>query len=326
MKLCYIAASDGIYTYSLTENSTLSFFDRYPASKPMYFAYDGGRLFSLLYDPAENGESAVMPLWVDTAGLPTDPSPSFPTGGREGCHLSVLDNVIYAANYSSGSIARMPLDGTQSTLVTHEGHGVRPDRQEMPHTHFIAPMPGERYLAGCDLGLDRVFLYDRDLNPISEVRFPDGCGPRHLCFSGDGRYAYCANELSSTVSVLSCDGEQGTLTHLSHISTRRADHAEHANYPAAIRCDGEYVYVSNRGDDDVAVFRCDADDSALTHIANLPTHGAWPRDIWVAGDLMLCTNEHSDSITVLRLSADRTSAVLLQTITEIPAPIAVLMV
>ena len=326
MKLCYFAASDGIYTFRLSENGTLTFFDRYSADRPMHFAYDSGRLFALLCDPAGDGESAVLPLWVDDAGLPTDPSPSFPTGGREGCHLCVLDNVVYTANYSSGSIARIPLDGTPTTLVTHEGHGIRPDRQEMAHTHYIAPMPGDRYLAVCDLGLDRVFVYDRNLHPISEVRFPDGCGPRHLCFSPDGRHAYCANELSSTVSVLSCDGENGTFVHLSHITTRAASHADNDNYPAAIRCDGTYVYISNRGDDDVAVFRIGDDGAELVHIANLPTGGHWPRDIWVEDDLLFCTNERGNHISLFRMTDDRTDAVLVQEICDISKPIAVFVV
>ncbi len=325
MKLCYIAASDGVYTYHLNGDGTLSFFDRLILDRPMYFAHDSGRLFVLLCAPDKTGNSAVVPYFCDPQGLPVDPCPAMTTEGLVGCHLSVLNDTVYAANYSSGSIARIPLDGAAS-LVLHKGHGVRPDRQEMPHTHFIAPLPGEQYLAVCDLGLDKIFVYDRDLNPVSEAVFPCGCGPRHLCYSIDGRFAYCANELSSTVSVLSWDAERGTLSHLSHVSTRDADHGEHENYPAAIRCDGDYVYVSNRGDDDIAVFRIDGDGAALTHIANLPTHGAWPRDIWVKDNLLFCTNEHSDSITVLRMSADRTSAELVQTVTEIPSPVAVLMV
>ena len=323
MNLCYLAASDGVYTYALSEDGTLSSVDRLALDHPMYLALDGGRLFCLLCAPDETGNSAVVPYFVDTQGLPIDPCPSMTTDGRVGCHLSVLGNVVYAANYSSGSITRLPLDGTPSTLITHEGHGIRADRQEMPHTHFIAPLPGEQFLAVCDLGLDRVFIYDRELHPVSEARFPDGCGPRHLCFSADGRYAYCANELSSTVSVLSCDGKRGVMEHLSHLSTRNADHANIDNYPAAIRCDGTHVYVSNRGDDDVAVFRIDGDGEILSHIANLPTHGAWPRDIFVTGDLLFCTNEHSDTVTVLKLSEDRASAELSQTVC-LPAPVAAL--
>lgn len=326
MKLCYICAADGVYTYTCQDDGTLSFVDRLALDRPMYAAYDGGRLFVLLRSPDDSGNSAVVPYFLDPQGLPVDPCPAVTTDGRVGCHLSVLDNTVYSANYSSGSITRIPLDGTESTLVTHEGHGVRADRQEMPHTHFIAPLPGEQYLAVCDLGLDRVFVYDRALNAVSEARFPDACGPRHLCFSSDGRYAYCANELSSTVSVLTCDGENGTFTHLSHITTRAADHADIDNYPAAIRCDGRYVYISNRGDDDTAVFRIDEDGSVLTHIANLKNGGAWTRDIFVCGDVLYCTNEHSDNVTVLRMSDDRTTAVPVQELCDIPAPIAVLIV
>ncbi|MBE6657663.1 MAG: lactonase family protein [Ruminococcaceae bacterium] len=326
MKQCYISASDGVYTFNLCEDGTLAFFDRLALDRPMYTAYDAGRLFVLLRAPDETGHSAIVPYFCDPLGLPVDPTPSASTGGLVGCHLSVLDNVVYAANYSSGSITRMPLDGGEPVLITHEGHGIRPDRQEMPHTHFIAPMPGGSCLAVCDLGLDQVFVYDRALHPVSRVKFPDGCGPRHLCYSADGRYAYCANELSSTVSVLSCDGEAGTFAHLCHISTRASDHRDTENYPAAIRCDGTYVYVSNRGDDDVAVFRCEAGGAALSRIANLPTGGAWTRDIWVEGDLLICTNERADSVTVLRMTEDRTSAKRIQEIKDIPAPIAALVV
>lgn len=326
MHCCYIAASDGIYTYTAAADGTLTFFDRYPADRPMYFAYDGGRLFALLCDPAGDGNSAVLPIWVDDAGLPTDPCPSVSTEGRVGCHLCVVDNTVYAANYTSGSIARMMLDGSDTRLTVHEGHGVHPDRQEMAHTHYIAPMPGGTYLAVCDLGLDRIFVYDRALMKIAECRLPDGSGPRHLCYTPDGRYAYCANELSSTVSILSCDGGQGEFVHLSEVTTRRADHAACDNYPAAIRCDGSFVYVSNRGDDDVAVFRIAEDGAALVHISNLSAGGQWPRDIWVEGDLLITANEHADFVSVFRMSPDRMTAVPVQTLTDLPAPIAILYV
>ena len=58
MNRCYLAASDGIYTYTVSDDGTLSLFDRYPADRPMYFAFDGGRLFVLLCDPAGDGKNA----------------------------------------------------------------------------------------------------------------------------------------------------------------------------------------------------------------------------------------------------------------------------
>ena len=47
MKLCYIAAHDGVYTYSLTDDGTLSLLDRLTIDRPMYLALDGGRLRSV---------------------------------------------------------------------------------------------------------------------------------------------------------------------------------------------------------------------------------------------------------------------------------------
>ena len=105
-----------------------------------------------------------------------------------------------------------------------------------------------------------------------------------------------------------------------------ADREACENYPAAIRCDGGFVYVSNRGDDDIAVFRMEDDGASLVHVSNLPAGGHWPRDMFVSDDLLIVTNERSDCVTVFRMSGDRMSSVLLQTLTDLPAPIAVLCV
>ena len=55
----------------------------------------------------------------------------------------------------------MMLDGSETALLVREGHSVHPTRQEMPHTHYIAPMPGGTHLAVCDLGTDSIAVYDR---------------------------------------------------------------------------------------------------------------------------------------------------------------------
>ena len=48
--------------------------------------------------------------------------------------------------------------------------------------------------------------------------------------------------------------------------------------------------------------------------------------MFVSDDLLIVTNERSDCVTVFRMSGDRMSSVLLQTLTDLPAPIAVLCV
>lgn len=326
MKKIYIAAADGVHLCRLSDDGILTHEELLPCGRTMYLAEDTGRLFLLLLaaDPAGGDNSAVVPYFPDPQGLLTDPCPALTTGGQCGCHLSVLDNIVYAANYVSGSIARMPLDGTPATLLSHTAHTMPlgPDaaRQECPHPHFIAPTPDGRFLLVCDLGLDVILTYDPALQLISAVTLPAGSGPRHLCFSPDGRYVCCANELSSTLSVLAFDSESGTLTHIADVTTRASDHGDHPNYPAAIRCTESQIFVSNRGDDDVAMFCIPGDGFAPHLTANLPCGGAWPRDIAVTDGYLICTCEHSDRITVL----DAKNGNVISVLEEIPEPIAVL--
>ena len=325
-RLLYLAAEDAVVSAELGADGSLTVIDRSPAASPMYFAYDGGRLFSLLCrpDPASE-DSAVVPVWVDGQGLPTDPTPALSTMGRVGCHLCVVDNVVYAANYDSGSVCRVPLDGGAPTLVRHNDaeHGPNPARQERAHPHYIAPTPDGKYLAVCDLGLDAVFVYDPDLNPVSRVQLPAGCGPRHLAYSTDGTVAYCADELSSEVSVLSY--HDGRFAYLGSVLARREDaDLSRRNTAAAIRCTDTHLYLSNRGDDDIAVFRLGGAGEMPQRIANLPCGGSFPRDFALYGDRMVITNEHSDNVVVLRLNEARTEAVLVGELTGIRAPIAVL--
>ncbi|MBQ3065954.1 MAG: beta-propeller fold lactonase family protein [Clostridia bacterium] len=321
----YFSAKDGVHLYRLCEDGTLQPREHFPYDEVMYLAYEGGRMFVLLRAPGEpeDENSAVIPVYTDPNGYLIDPCPSLSTQGRVGCHLSLVGDAVYAANYVSGSISKMPLDGSGITTVTHEGRSVHPTRQDKPHTHYIAPTPDGKYLAVTDLGLDKIFVYDMDLRPISEVMLPAGSGPRHLAYSSDGQYAYCADELSAMVSVLSySDGRFTYLADYDSLPENARASIENNNISAAIRFYDGYVYVSSRGHDSVTVFR--ADGAHLLRLMTFSCGGAYPRDIDLFGDHLVCTNERSDSVTVFRLSKDRDSAEQVCEVAGIPAPIAVL--
>ncbi|MBO5745694.1 MAG: beta-propeller fold lactonase family protein, partial [Clostridia bacterium] len=182
------------------------------------------------------------------------------------------------------------------TVVTHEGHGVNPARQEAPHTHFTAVAP-DGYILCCDLGLDTVFTYDEDLNEISRVKVPDGHGCRHLEFSNDGKTVWCVNEMGNTVSIFDyCDGV---------LTLRKTVDAlpdfDGQNTAAAIRKANGFLYVSHRGADSVARFEI-LPDGDLRLLENTPVGGVSPRDIWIVDDLLLCANEITDSVTVLKMT------------------------
>ena len=321
----YFSARDGVHLYRLREDGTLHFREHFPYDEVMYLAYADGRMFVLLRAPAVPADenSAVIPVYMDTNGYLIDPCPSLSTEGRVGCHLSLVGDAVYAANYASGSISKMPLDGSAVTTVTHEGKSVHPTRQEKPHTHYIAPTPDGKYLAVTDLGLDKIFVYDMDLRPVSEVMLPAGSGPRHLAYSQDGRYAYCADELSAMVSVLSYrDGSFTYLADYDSLPENARASIENNNISAAIRFYDGFVYVSSRGHDSVTVFR--AEEGHLSRLMTFSCGGAYPRDIDLFGDYLVCTNEQSDSVTVFRLSKERDCAQQVCEAAGIPAPIAVL--
>ncbi|MBQ8577121.1 MAG: lactonase family protein [Clostridia bacterium] len=343
MKRVYIAAADGIHLYEMDGDGKLSFVDRTPCGKTTYLCEDAGRIFALLLTlTAGDNTGAVVPYFPDPQGLLIDPCPALLTGGACGCHLSVLDNVVYVANYDSGSVARIPLDGSPVTVVDHARQGIPcgPDgtRQEMPHPHQIVPSPDGKYLCAVDLGLDAVLTYDRELRLETISHLPAGCGPRHLVFSPDGKFAYCANELADTVSVLRYDKERGGFTHLSQILAHASPFTKEEyesrparNYPAAIRLDakGDRLLVSNRGCDTVAVFRRDDNGAVPTWFAEFPVLGqkesdAWPRDFAVSDDFLICANEHADCVTVLRMNEAKTAASVVCEVPDIPQPSAVL--
>src|SRR5437879_4621674 len=92
-----------------------------------------------------------------------------PSGGRGPCHLAVDQTAkcLLVANYGSGSIAAFPIkaDGSlaaSGSVIQHHGSSIDRSRQEGPHGHFITTDPGNRLALTCDLGLDKVLVYDLD--------------------------------------------------------------------------------------------------------------------------------------------------------------------
>ncbi len=294
MKNIYIASCEkggGIYRYSMSDDGMLTFADKTPLDFPMYMAKTNGRMYVVLRAPyTESDESGVCSFKIEADGSLSDRREHGGTKGKVACHILVDDGEIYCVNYVSGSVIKLP-----DTLVVHEGCGPHPTRQESAHTHYVGLTPDKKYICVTDLGLDTVFVYNKDLSLHSKARVPSGHGARHLIFSEDGKYMFCANELTSTLSVFSYEGGELTLIDtengLGHASTDKE------NTAAAIRlCDGK-IYVSNRGDDSVSEFTFDG--KKLTLVRCIPCFGNSPRDFDIFGDHMICTNESSDSVTVL---------------------------
>ena len=320
----YIAACDehgGILHYRLGENGIPVFCDSIPLPRPMYFCLNGSQMHVLLRAPWNgNQNSALCTLDIIPDGSLQGSSDYRSTEGIVACHLSAVEDMVYTANYLSGSLTRLSLTSSDIQTVTHTGHSVHPTRQTEAHTHYIAPIPNTEYLAAVDLGEDRIYVYDQQLHLISYVTMPEGCGPRHLAWSEDGRYVYCSCELSSEIAVLTY--EDGSFTYHGRYSTLplgiRAEDC--ANTASAIRCYGDIVAVSNRGHDSVVFYRRTEDDG-LQVLGFVPVRGQSPRDFDLVGDFLICTNEKSNTVTIfqLHIGEDSFSGVMCAELCDIPS-------
>ncbi len=286
---CACAESGGVYHYIL-EKGEFSFREMLALDRPMYMIIEGRKAYIILKetDPETRFGGLVSCDIADDGSLVNCSEP-VSTMGIVPCHLSRLEGHTYTVNYLSGNISR-----DDGRVVQHSGSGVNLPRQDMPHTHFIAPL-GE-YLLCCDLGLDTVFVYDKNLTEISRAKVPDGMGPRHLEWSEDGKTVWCVNELANTVSLFSY--ENGRLSYRETVDA--LPDYKGVNTAAAIRRQGDLLFVSHRGANSIATFKTQKDGRPAL-IGNTPCGGMGPRDILPIDEFMLSANENSDSVTLLKI-------------------------
>lgn len=313
----YIAScvkGGGIYHYTLSENNVLDFCEKTTLDEPMYMIIRNEKMYILLRQPDEKTNfSGELSIDIDGTGKLFAPSRIISTKGVVACHLEVSDDNIYAVNYVSGSVIKLP-----DTLVTHSGHGLHKVRQAAPHTHFVHASPDGKYILVTDLGLDKIFVYDKDLKLVSEVSIPSGHGPRHLAFSSDGKIVYCVNELGSSVSILSYS--DGKLNLKNTISALPKDFSGE-NISAAIRIKDNYLYVSNRGHNSISVFEI-KDSYNIVLKECVDCGGNSPRDFNIIDDVLICTNEKSDNVTVFKLN-NYIPEIISESELNIPSPLCV---
>jgi 6-phosphogluconolactonase len=216
-------------------------------------------------------------------------------------------------NYATGTLAvyRVTPDGGLSEAVYVDQHEGTPlsANQPGPRAHGVEFSKDSRLMYVTDLGLDRIYVYEVDASKaaITPAQPPfvsthAGAGPRRLQLARDDRFLYVNHETDSEVSVFAV--RRGALTEIQRISTLPPGTTTR-NTTAEILIDakGRHLYVSNRGDDSIAVFTIAPASGKLTLEANVPSGGRTPRNIRLdpTGHYLLCANENSGTITVLRV-------------------------
>jgi 6-phosphogluconolactonase len=237
------------------------------------------------------------------------------SGGQGPCHLSVdkSGKCVLVANYGSGSFAALSVqrDGKLEALgemIRFDGSSINRERQSGPHAHFINFDLSNTFAFGCDLGLDKVFVWKVEPNEGKlNLKYPalitPGSGPRHLAFHPNGRFLYLINEMSATITVFAYDMATPALKELQTISML-PDNFEGFKSGAEIQVhpSGKFVYGSNRGHDSIAVFSVDK-NGKLMFVEHQSTKGKTPRHFAIdpTGKWLLAENQDSDNIVIFHI-------------------------
>lgn len=293
----------GLSRYQVNADGSLTAVGQLRLANPSFAVVAGGVLYAV--NELRTGRVSALRLGSGEPRLLGDQ----PSGGDSPCHLTVFAGHLVTANYGDGSLAVHPVaaDGSlraATDLVRHTGRGTDPVRQAGPHAHQVVADPAGRYLLAVDLGNDTVYTYrlDREQGRLTQVaacKVAPGAGPRHLAFAADGRHAYLANELNSTLTVLAYDAATGRLRPLGSVAASAGD-SRVRNYPGGIAVHGGRVYVSNRGHDTIGVF--EPAGSGLRRLAQVPAGGSWPRHFaFGPGGSLYVAHQKGDTVAGFRL-------------------------
>ena len=259
-----------------------------------------------------------------------------PSGGNGPCYVSIDASGRYAlvANYSSGSVAALPIAGDgslepASSVVQHEGSSTNPDRQEGPHAHRIIPTPDGRYVLAVDLGTDEVITYALDtetgrLERRGTMTTPPGAGPRHVAFSPDGATVYVITELGNTVIACDYDVNTGALTARQTVPTLpNGFDGESFCAHIVVSDDGRFVYGSNRGHDSIVAIAVDDASGELRVVGHTSTEGEFPRHFALDpdGTRLLVANQNTDNVTVMTRDPESGTLTRETVLTGIPSTV-----
>ena len=299
----------------------------HPSGKYLYAANEAGKA------------STVSAFALDVTNGKLTLLNQMPSLGEDPCYLSLdkTGRYVLVANYSSGTIAVFPILadgrlGEHTALLTDQGPtGPNKEHQQGPHAHWIETSPDNRFALVADLGLDEVLVYKFDAtsgaltpNEPAFARLKAGSGPRHAVFYPNGKFVFAVSELSSTATSFAYDVKKGTLKETGTASTLppgfsgRNDVAE-----AAVHPNGKFLYVSNRGNDSIAILSIDPGNRTLVPAGGVPTGGKEPRHFAIdpSGKYLLAENQFSNNIVVFKIDPATGGLTPTGRVVEVPSPV-----
>lgn len=303
----YRVGEDAVWTHvqHVTGEENPSLFTLRPDGRVLYVVHGGLTYVSAFSIDPVSGELRLLNRQTCNGNNPVDAA------------LDASNRFLVVANYSSGSVAVLPLDAdgslqSVSQLFELTGTpGPDPVQQSSSHPHAVIFDPTRRFVIVPDKGFDRTFIFRFEdgriaLNQAMPSR--PGAAPRHCIFHPTLSVLYVNNELNSTVTAYRWN--DGHIEEIEVVSTLPAGWSgKNTTAEIGVARDGRFVYVSNRGHDSIAIFAV-ADSGRLVLAGCEPTGGRRPRFFTLDpdGSLLYAANQESD--TVVAFAVDKTSGTL----------------
>lgn len=170
--------------------------------------------------------------------------------------------------------------------------------------------PDNKILYVPALKQDRICLFDLQENgELQPHRQPQvntlaGAGPRHMVFHPGGQYAYCINELNSTVDVWQLNNASEEVERVQSLDMMTADFTG-TRWAADIHLtpDGRHLYSCDRTGSILTAFSVSEDGGQLSVIGYHPTE-TQPRGFNIdnSGNYLVAAGQKSHHIEVSKIS------------------------
>ncbi|RYL94345.1 lactonase family protein [Sporolactobacillus sp. THM7-4] len=328
--------SRGIYSFDLDTDQPVFSKVQVAAEleNPTYLTIskDNQRLYTVIKEGMFGGVAAYR---IDSSGRLSKLSTEMIEGAPP-CYVSVdrKNRFVLSANYHKGTLDIYPTDTDRgikekSDTVRQTGSGPDKSRQEGPHLHFADFTPDEKYIVSVDLGTDQLSTYEESEGQLRRkdvYTFNPGTGPRHLVFHPAAPFAYVMSELSNEVIALRFDKESGHFSPLQIISSVKPEFEGHSQGAAIkITSDGRFVYVSNRGENSIAVFKTNSESGQLSLVEHVSTAGEWPRDFELdpSEKFLIVANQYSGNLVLYARDSETGRLTLNSSDSKVPDPVCV---
>lgn len=238
------------------------------------------------------------------------------SGGEDPCHLAInrQASLLAVSNYSSGSLSLIAVnsDGSLDKPLYIQSHADRwlkrmnrkarnRVRQQAAHVHSTLFSDDGQSLFIADLGSDewlcqKISARGQLHQPLIEIQFSGGAGPRHFCLSASGETAYVVTELSNSLATINLMVDGVEITHQQSCLGDYNGFSEAAE--VQLSPDGRFVYVSNRGADSIAVFA--VVEGKLSQLQVVSAHGRHPRHFLLVPGYLIVASRDDNCLILLK--------------------------